>query len=59
MMVPCLVSGEEFLLAVKEVVEVVVVQWPLGVVTEVAAEDEHLSEMAVVVEQFLSDTGNY
>jgi hypothetical protein len=38
-MVPCLVSGEEFLLVVKEVVEVVVVQWPLGVVMEVAAED--------------------
>jgi hypothetical protein len=58
-MLPCLVSGEEFLLVVKEVVEVVVVQWPLGVAMEVAVEDEHLSEMAVVVEQFLSDTGNY
>jgi hypothetical protein len=57
-MVPCLVSGEEFLLVVKEVVEVVVAQWPLGAVME-AVEDEHLSEMAVVVEQFLSDTGNY
>jgi hypothetical protein len=55
----CLVSVEEFLLVVKEVVEVVVVQWPLGAVMEVVAEDEHLSEMEAVVEQFLSDTGSY
>jgi hypothetical protein len=58
-LVPCLVSGEESLLVVKVAVEVVVVQWPLEVVMEVAVGDEHLSAMAVAVEQFSSDTGNY
>jgi hypothetical protein len=55
----CLVSAEEFLLAVKEVVEAVAVQWPLGAVMEVVAADERLSGMAAAAEQFSSDTGSY
>jgi hypothetical protein len=47
-MLPCLVSGEEFLLVEEGVV--VAVQWPLGVVMEAVAEDECLSEMAGVEE---------
>jgi hypothetical protein len=47
-MLPCPVSGEEFLLVVLEegeeeevVVVVVVFQWPQGVVMEAVAQDEH------------------
>jgi hypothetical protein len=63
-MLPCLVSGEEFLLVVEEeevvvAVVVVVFQWPQGVVMEVVAEDEHLSETAAVAELIWPDTGSY